>query len=69
LKFILNNRDELVEAVKTVGGPFMENEQWADMTLLEHMTLDTIPARFEVESDILFSTIIYILDNLHAGLL
>lgn len=26
----------------------MEDEQWGDMTNLEHMTLETIPSRFEV---------------------
>jgi hypothetical protein len=44
----LTLRDELVEAVRSVGGPFMENEHWEDMTNLEEMTLETIPARFEV---------------------
>jgi len=33
--------------VTSKGGPFMEGEQWSDMTALDHMTLETIPARFE----------------------
>jgi hypothetical protein len=45
---LCSDRDELVEAVMSVGGPFMEDEQWGDMTNLEHMTLETIPSRFEV---------------------
>ena len=44
----LCKREELVEAVTSKGGPFMEGEQWSDMTALDHMTLETIPARFEV---------------------
>ena len=47
-QFALTERDELVEAVRCNGGPFMENETWTDMSALEHMTFETIPARFEV---------------------
>lgn len=28
----------------------MEDETWADMCAIEHMTESTIPARFEVQS-------------------
>jgi hypothetical protein len=65
------HRDELVEAVTSVGGPFMENEKWEDMTNLEHMTLETIPARFEVADAAFLSSLIIIptTDHLHSRLL
>jgi hypothetical protein len=49
----------------------MENEKWEDMTNLEHMTLETIPARFEVADAAFLSSLIIIptTDHLHSRLL